>query len=56
MTYDEYKKDLESQEAKVHEMEDEIDRLKDEERMKKLEEMANVDAPKKKRAWRPKKK
>jgi cell division protein FtsB len=50
MTYDEYKKDLESQEAKVHEIEDEIDRLKDEERMKKLEEMANVDAPKKKRA------
>jgi len=31
-------------------MEDEIDRLKDEERMKKLEELVVVDEPKKKRA------
>lgn len=56
MSYDDYKKTLESQESKVHEMEDEIDRLKDEERIKRLEELAVEDAPKKKPAWRPKKK
>jgi hypothetical protein len=50
MSYDDYKKTLESQESKVHEMEDEIDRLKDEERIKRLEELAVEDAPKKKPA------